>query len=243
MNTHIVERVLWGITALLFVLSVIMFVVCFVVQPRILAAKYASVSLSEPPRAEIVNLVERYEPVVIDEPEIATEPEVVDIEVIETKIIEDLEAEPIEVIEGEVERPVYFDVPLDESLQDHIFAVCEEYGVDPALVMAVIEKESTFIVDAVGDYGRSLGLMQVQPQWFAAEMEEHGFDNLLDPYQNVVIGIGYLSDLFAMGRGDAWALMAYNGGPRYANEMGDWVSDYAAEVMERWGYFKGLGVN
>lgn len=237
MNTHIIERALWVITALLFVLSVIMFVVCFVVQPRILAAKYASVSLSEPPRAKIVNLVERYEPVVIDEPEIATEPEVVDIEVIETKIIEDLEAEPIEVIEGEVERPLYFDAPLDEALQDHIFAVCEEYGVDPALVMAVIEKESGFTLDAVGDQGRSLGLMQVQPRWFAAEMAEHGFDSLLDPYQNVVIGVGYLADLMAMGNGDIWALMAYNGGPAYANEMGGSVSEYAAVVMERWGYF------
>ena len=93
-------------------------------------------------------------------------------------------------------------------------------------------------MDAVGDYGRSLGLMQVQPQWFFEQMAEHGFDNLLDPYQNVVIGIGYVADLMAMGRGDTWALMSYNGGPSYANSMGNSVSEYASVVLERWGYYK-----
>lgn len=236
MNDKTAERAAKVITALLFVVSVTMFILCFVVQPHILAKMETPVSaarpventpvrLSEPVKPEIVTLVEVYEPVVPEATEAVVEP-----------VIEDLEADPIPVIEGEVELPnvVYFDVPLDEDLQDHIFATCEEYGVDPALVIAVIERESQFVVDAVGDYGRSLGLMQVQPQWFAVQMAEHGFDNLLDPYQNIVIGVEYLSDLMAEGKGDTWALMAYNGGPSYANSMGGWVSEYATTVMAKW---------
>lgn len=236
MNTHILERALWVITALLFVLSVIMFVVCFVVQPRMLATQGSSVRASAPLTAEIVTLEQGYESAAVEREETVVKPEVVKYEV---EVVEDLEAEPVEVVEGEVEEPTvrYFDVPLDEDLQNHIFATCEEYGVDPALVIAVIEKESNFVIKAEGDQGRSIGLMQVQPQWFKAQMAEHGFDDLRDPYQNVVIGIGYLADLLEMGRGDTWALMAYNGGPSYANNMGSWVSEYAQIVLERWSYY------
>lgn len=156
-----------------------------------------------------------------------TEPELV---VIEPEIVEsdsDVEAEP------EVEEVVYFDVPLSEELQDHIFATCESYGIDPALVIAVIQKESVFDASAVGDYGRSLGLMQIQPQWFTERMAELGLDNLLDPYQNVTLGVDYLAELLAMDRGLEWALMAYNGGHAYANSMvaGGSVSEYVREVI------------
>lgn len=259
MNTHILERILLVVTVLLFVLSVFMFITCFVIQPRILAdmesmaaaervVETASVSPSEPLRAEIVTLVERYEPSEIEVPETVEEIEIVDeiedpifmpvtYDIPEEPIVEDLEAESVEVVEGDVEEQVYFDVDLDHDLQTHIFATCEEYGVDPALIMAVIEKESGFVEDVVGDQGRSLGLMQVQPQWFQEQMAAHGFDNLLDPYQNVVIGIEYLASLMAMGKGDTWALMAYNGGPSYADARGDNVSGYARFVLERWEYY------
>lgn len=217
MNNIKVERAARWITALLFVLSVTMFIAVFVVQPKLLGARMEPAAGVESAAVEHIEIVTLKE--VVEYP------------------IEVMEIEPDISVSGPAENTsevVYFDVPLSEDLQDHIFDTCRDYNVDPALVMAVIDKESDFDIDASGDYGRSQGLMQVQPQWFGEQMAAHGFDNLMDPYQNVVIGTEYLADLMDQGRGENWALMAYNGGPAYANSMGDSVSDYVIEVKDMW---------
>lgn len=148
------------------------------------------------------------------------------------------ELEPVEeeiVIEEAEPEVMYFDVPLDPELQDHIFAECEKYGVEPAIIVAMIERESRFKADAVGDSGRSQGLMQIQKKWHSERMEKLGCDDLLDPYQNVTVGIDFLAELIGKGRGVEWALMAYNGGPSYANKKvaaGE-VSAYATEILRK----------
>ena len=164
---------------------------------------------------------------------------------VDTGVVEE-SVETIEVIEDDgslpgddipAQEPVtiarYFDVPLDWELQDHIVTVCEEYEVDPSIIVAMIERESTFNADVIGDSGNSLGLMQIQPRWHKERMERLGCEDLLDPYQNVMVGVDYISELIGMGRGMSWALMAYNGGPSYANKMvaaGE-VSDYALHIL------------
>ena len=71
-----------------------------------------------------------------------------------------------------VNEPVtIYDVPLDDDLQQYIWEECTEKGVPAALVLGVIQKESNFKADELGDCGRSVGLMQVQPQWQKARME------------------------------------------------------------------------
>lgn len=137
------------------------------------------------------------------------------------------------VIEIEENPVTYFDVPLDEELQDHIFAECDRYGVEPSVVIAMIERESGFRESVIGDSGRSFGLMQIQKKWHSGRMEKLGCDDLLDPYQNVTVGIDFLAELIGSGKGVEWALMAYNGGPGYANRLrGEGrVSDYASGVM------------
>jgi soluble lytic murein transglycosylase-like protein len=145
---------------------------------------------------------------------------------------EETEPEPTEpeVVEPEV---LYFDVPLSENLQDHIFELCEERDLDPALVIAVIWRESTFKASTVGDSGDSLGLMQIQAKWHQHRMDEYDCQDLLDPYQNVTVGIDILADYFAKGRPVEWVLMAYNGGGNYANRK--WkngeISSYATAVL------------
>ena len=143
-----------------------------------------------------------------------------------------------EVVEPEFEhlKPKrhygYFDVPLEEELQDHIFALCEDARIDPKLVMAIIQKESTFDAEAIGDRGRAQGLMQVQERWHFDRIEELGVTDLLDPYQNVTVGIHFLEELIWLGGGSIeWALMAYNGGHGLANERAESVVEYAEIVM------------
>ena len=52
---------------------------------------------------------------------------------------------------------VYFDVPLDKDLQDHIMDICEERNIDPRVAFAMIKCESGFRAEATGDSGNSLG--------------------------------------------------------------------------------------
>lgn len=153
----------------------------------------------------------------------------------ETEVVQDAPSEPVEAPEPEiVPEVVYFDVPLDEGLQDHIFAICEEYDVEPELIISMICRESVYNAGAVGDGGKSLGLMQIQPRWHKDRMERLGCEDLLDPYQNVVVGIDLMAELLNKRGSVEWALMAYNGGPSYANEhvAAGKVSEYAREVMQ-----------
>jgi hypothetical protein len=132
---------------------------------------------------------------------------------------------------------IYFDVPLSEELQNHIFELCEAAGLEPELVIAVIHKESNFKSDAIGDSGRSFGLMQIQPRWYSQRMKELGCDDLLDPFDNVTVGIDILGGLVESGESEGkpieWVLMAYNGGASYAdNLMAEGrVSEYATTVL------------
>lgn len=148
-----------------------------------------------------------------------------------TKIDDPSEVKIVE--EPPVEEVKYFDVDLDEELQDYIFELCADVDIDPAIVIAMIQKESGFDIKAVGDKGNSLGLMQIQPRWNKARMDKLECTDLLDPYQNLKVGIDILAELIAEDKSIEWALMAYNGGHAYANRLVSEgrVSEYAEEVI------------
>lgn len=113
----------------------------------------------------------------------------------------------------------YFDVPLDNDLQDYIMDICEDRGIEPAIAFSIIKYESGFDPNAVGDHGNSIGLMQVQPRWHYARMNELGVSDLTDPYQNVTVGLDLFADLLDQYGSVEYALMAYNGGSAYATRM------------------------
>ena len=86
-------------------------------------------------------------------------------------------------------------------MQEHIRQLCDEYGVDMPLVLAIIGQESNYRPDAVGDNGNSLGLMQIQPRWHQSRMDKLGVTDLLDPYQHVTVGIDLLAKLISENKG------------------------------------------
>ena len=156
----------------------------------------------------------------------------------EVPVVEPVEGqEEVVLEEAEEAKYEYFDVPLDQELQEYIFMVCDLYDnrVDPAIIIAMIEKESTYRADAIGDSGRSFGLMQIQQRWHTQRMLDLGVVDLLDPYQNVAVGIDYICELQMNGLGIEWSLMAYNGGVAYANRLRSEgrVSDYATYIVNR----------
>lgn len=140
-----------------------------------------------------------------------------------------------EEVEDQIPARTYFDVPLSTDIQDCIFEECEKYNVSPALVVAVIERESKCDLLALGDNGRSFGLMQIQPKWHLQRMVDLGCTDLLDPYQNIKVGVDYLAELQERNPNIYWVLMAYNGGAGYANNRaasGN-ISEYATSVVAR----------
>jgi len=128
---------------------------------------------------------------------------------------------------------VYFDVPMSEELQSYIFKLCENIGIKPEIVIAMIDRESKFDSDIIGDNGRAFGLMQIHPRWHSERMEELGCTDLLNPFDNVTVGIDILGELLETGGSIEWVLMAYNGGEGYADSLvaEGRVSDYVKDVL------------
>lgn len=142
----------------------------------------------------------------------------------------------VEIVET-VAEPTYkiCDIPLDEELQIWVFDYCKDKKLNPYLIFAMCERESQYKADAVGDSGRSLGIMQIQEQWHTERMAELGCTDLLDARQNIIVGIDYLLELTEKNEDIGWVLMAYNGGMAYANRHCDAgnISEYAEYIMAR----------
>lgn len=125
-----------------------------------------------------------------------------------------------------------YGVPLDDELQIYIEEMCLEKRVDTAVVMAVIDVESGCDPNMVSDNGNSWGLMQIYATEHTARCVRLGAWNLLDPYQNVRVGIDYLSELLSNGHGIEWALSWYNGHGGEPCEYADKVLTEAERLME-----------
>lgn len=122
----------------------------------------------------------------------------------------------------------YFDVPLSEEVQDRIFAECEKYDISPAIIIAMIDRESKFDIYALGDDGRSAGLMQIQAKWHLKRMIALDCTDLFNPCQNVTVGVDILAELLDRYNGDtAKALTAYNRGSYRGT-----ITQYARNIME-----------
>ena len=96
----------------------------------------------------------------------------------------------------------------DENLRGIVTRYAGHYGLDEALVYAVIRAESNFNPNAVSPAG-ARGLMQLMPGT-AAEM---GVTDIFDPTQNVAGGTQYLSKMMELFKDKRLALAAYNAGP------------------------------
>lgn len=124
---------------------------------------------------------------------------------------------------------ILYDVPLDAELQQFIIERAEMNGIDPVIIFAMAYRESTYNPEVIGDGGNSYGLLQIQPRWHEWRMEQYGCDNLLDPYQNVIVGVDYLAELLDRYDGDiAKALVGYNQGSYKGT-----VTQYAKTVLAK----------
>jgi transglycosylase-like protein with SLT domain len=116
---------------------------------------------------------------------------------------------------------------------------CENYGLDPFLILAVIEVESEFSPRAVSPKG-AIGLMQIMPEtaeFIGGELggAVDGTKSLYNPFVNVRFGIYYISYLINRFNSIEWALVAYNTGPNNfltsQERIGKRLPDYVKKVI------------
>lgn len=122
--------------------------------------------------------------------------------------------------------PTAFDALVDKYANLH--------HVEAAIVRAIIQTESAFNPLAFSHKG-AIGLMQLMPM----TAKELGVDPLV-PEQNIEGGVRYFSRLLEMFGGIELALVAYNGGPGYAQRYASGQAalygetrDYVQKVLAR----------
>jgi len=105
---------------------------------------------------------------------------------------------------------------IPSSIKTMVDTIATNYGVDPALVRAVIKTESNFNRWAVSNKG-ALGLMQLIPN----TGRRFGVRDFFDPQQNVDGGVRYLRFLLDKFDGNLdLSLAAYNAGENLVERLG-----------------------
>ncbi|EKP2071104.1 lytic transglycosylase domain-containing protein [Salmonella enterica] len=132
-------------------------------------------------------------------------------------------------VRGKGKTNTNFNVP--EKIQAIISKYAENYQISEALVMALINVESSFNPHAVSKKGAK-GLMQLMPVHTASK----GADPF-DAETNVNIGMGYLSRLLDKYGDIRLALAAYNAGEKAVDKYGGIppykeTQLYVAKIME-----------
>jgi hypothetical protein len=99
--------------------------------------------------------------------------------------------------------------PIDPDRYDHVIEkFSEKYGVDSALVKAIIRAESGFNSNAVSHKG-ARGLMQLMPQ----TAEQWSVIDVFDPRENIEGGVRHLKHLLdTFGDNLTLSIAAYNAG-------------------------------
>ena len=127
---------------------------------------------------------------------------------------------------------VYRDIPLSHALQDVADRACEEYGILPDVLYAVMKVESGYQVDAQN--GSCYGLMQIHTINMEYLSSNIGTTDLTDPEQNIEAGAfilgGYLEKYSLTD-----SLMAYNlgeGGAKRLWKQGIHETGYTKKVLE-----------
>ena len=129
--------------------------------------------------------------------------------------------------------------PTDPAYTQYVMKYAEEYGTDPALILAVIKTASSFQNGLISDEGK-IGYMQLNEQQFSfvrdsiLKRSQEDVGLIYHPEKNIEYGVAYYSYLSAEYSNTEMTLAAYFAGPdtvaRWAAESG---LDKSGYVLER----------
>ena len=125
------------------------------------------------------------------------------------------------------------DCKLDKATQQFTFYLCKGYDIDWTLVMALMQKESSFrsdIISPTEDYG----LMQINKMNHEWLTDTIGVTDYLDKEQNIRAGVFVLRKLFEEYTDPNLVLMAYNMGADGAETLwnkGIYTTPYVDDIL------------
>ena len=142
----------------------------------------------------------------------------------------------------EITEPAY--IPSAEAAEGciseaELITITEEvgamYDICPELLQALVERESTFYINATN--GSCKGLAQISTRWHTDRMERLGVTDIYEPYGNILVAADYLRELFDEREDDDvyYVLMRYNMAIDTANSLyaaGE-ITDYARSIVRR----------
>lgn len=139
-----------------------------------------------------------------------------------------------QIPEGYTENGGYF----PEVVQVYLWSLCKERGLDYYTVVALIERESGYRWDTIGDSGRSFGYCQIQERWHLNRIEEENVEDLTDPYGNIRVATNFLQEIKEeySSSGTHCILMVYNMGENTAKKLwkeGIYSSKYSRDIIQR----------
>lgn len=145
---------------------------------------------------------------------------------------------PVRVVTGQPSQ-LEADTSIEEDKLPFVLLAIESatrHGIEPALVCAVIEVESSFEPMATSEKGAA-GLMQITHHLW----DEFELENPWEPRANIEVGTTYLARLLTRYHGKLdWTLAAYNAGSgkvRAAGGPPSYTRDYILKVVrarEKW---------
>lgn len=128
----------------------------------------------------------------------------------------------------EVEKTVYYELPLSNDEQDIVNSVCEKFEIDNRLIYGMALTESTCNPDLIGDSGESFGMLQIQPKWWSHYFDQYGCSDWLSIKDNVTVSCAIITEFSARFGGDIRSVLnAYNTGD------GSCHNGYADRVFEK----------
>ena len=132
---------------------------------------------------------------------------------------------------AETEEPEFtpWDIPLSDDLQMYIYNLCEEYNISYAMVIAMIDVESSFDAKAISSTN-DYGLLQINKINHKDKMD------YLDPYDNVKHGIRALHKLTKKYEEADLVAMCWNCGEAGAKKLwkqGIHSTEYSRKVVEK----------
>lgn len=128
-----------------------------------------------------------------------------------------------------------YSINLSEDQQKYAYSMCQNYGIQYELLLAVMYKESGYNPNAIGG-GNSYGLCQIHISNFTNLRNRLGISSFLDPYDNIKAG-AYMLALY-MGSAkkvstdpttiEVYALNSYNMG-----EGSYYTNCYSRGIVDR----------
>jgi len=151
-----------------------------------------------------------------------------------------------DIVEVEVEEEVkMFDwVPLDKDLMKYIYKMCSDYGVNPALLLGLIDTETGGQFDpTLISETNDRGLTQVNKKYQNYHCESVGIDSktfdVFNPYDSVLLTVKLLAKLkqeyfseYNIEDLDKFVLLCYNYGVSGAKRQTELTSPYVRKTLE-----------